>query len=48
MKDFLKTNCYDVQETMIIVGSCLKSMQPNAYKKLEEISSNIYDVWIIS
>ena len=44
MKDLLKTNCYDVQETMIIVGSCLESMQPNAYKKLEELSSNIYDV----
>ena len=48
MKDLLKTNCYDVQETMIIVGSCLENMQPNAYKKLKEISSNIYDVWIIS
>ncbi len=44
MKDLLKTNCYDVQETIIIVGSCLASMQPNVYKKLEEISSNIYDV----
>ncbi len=44
MKDLLKTNCYDTQETMIIVGSCLESMQPNAYKELEEISSNIYDV----
>ncbi|MCI8640471.1 MAG: hypothetical protein HFJ59_01150 [Clostridia bacterium] len=44
MKDLLKTNCFDIQETMIIVGSCLKSMQPNAYKQLEQISSNIYDV----
>ncbi len=44
MKDLLKTNCFDVQETMIIVGSCLKSMQPNAYKELENISTNIYDV----
>lgn len=44
MKDLLKTNCFDTQETMIIVGSCLKSMQPNAYKELEEISTNIYDV----
>lgn len=44
MKDLLKTNCFDVHETMIIVGSCLKSMQPNAYKKLEQISSNIYEV----
>ena len=44
MKDLLKTNCFDVEETMIIVGSCLYSMQPDAYKQLEEISENIYDV----
>lgn len=44
MKDLLKTNCFDVQEKIIIVGSCLPSMQPIAFKKLEEISSNIYDV----
>lgn len=44
MKDLLKVNCFDVQETMIIVGSCLKSMQPKAYRELEQISSNIYDV----
>lgn len=44
MKDLLKTNCFDVQETMIIVGSCLRSMQPKSYKELEQISPNIYDV----
>lgn len=44
MKDLLKTNCFDIQETMIIVGSCLKSMQPKAYEELQKISSNIYDV----
>lgn len=44
MKDLLKTNCFDVEETMIIVGSCLKRMQPDAYKELESMSSNIYDV----
>ena len=44
MQDLLKTNCFDVKETMIIVGSCLERMQPNAYKKLEQISTNIYDV----
>ena len=44
MKDLLKTNCFDVQEKMVIVGSCLSSMQPEAYKDLEKISSNIYDV----
>lgn len=44
MKDLLKTNCFDTQETMIIVGSCLESMQPEAFKELERISNNIYDV----
>lgn len=44
MQDLLKTNCFDVKETMIIAGSCLERMQPNAYKKLEQISTNIYDV----
>ena len=44
MKDLLKTNCFDIQETMIIVGSCLENMQPNAYKELEKISDNIYEV----
>jgi len=44
MQDLMKTNCYDVNDTMIIVGSCLERMQPKAYKELEKISSNIYDV----
>lgn len=44
MRDLLKTNCFDVQETMIIVGSCLERMQPKVYKELGQISSNIYDV----
>lgn len=44
MKDLLKTNCFDVPEVMIVVGSCLKAMQPEAYKELEKISSDIYEV----
>lgn len=44
MKDLLKTNCFDIQETMIIVGSCLLQMAPEAYKELNKISSNIYEV----
>ena len=35
MKDLLKTNCFDVEETMIIVGSCLERMQPNAFLELK-------------
>ena len=44
MKGLLKTNCFDTNETMIIVGSCLESMQPEGYKELKKISENIYDV----
>jgi hypothetical protein len=44
MQDLMKTNCYDVNDTIIIVGSCLERMQPEAYKELEKISSNIYEV----
>lgn len=43
-KNLMKTNCYDIDKTMIIVGSCLERMQPKAYEQLEKISNNIYDV----
>jgi hypothetical protein len=43
-KDLMKTNCYDVKDTLVIVGSCLERMQPKAYKKLEDMSDTIYDV----
>lgn len=48
MKDLMKTNCYDVDENMIIVGSCLKDMQPNAYQELTKMSKNIYEVCLES
>lgn len=44
MKDLIKTNIYDVEETIIVVGSCLKHMQPEGYKKLKDISENIYEL----
>ena len=44
MIDLLKTNCFYIDDGMIIVGSCLKNMQPCAYYELEKISLNIYDV----
>lgn len=44
MKDLLKSNIYDVNETIIIVGSCLPNMDKVAYDKLQQISSNIYDL----
>ena len=48
MKDLMKTNCYDISDNIIIVGSCLPKMQPNAYDKLKNISSDIYDVCLES
>ena len=44
MKELMKSNIYDVKETIIIVGSCLKNMQPEGFKKLKDISNNIYEV----
>lgn len=44
MKELMKSNIYDVDKTIIIVGSCLKNMEPNGFKKLEKISNNIYEV----
>lgn len=44
MKKLLKTNCFDTNETMVIAGTCLKDMSPNAYKQLKDISDNIYEV----
>lgn len=40
----MTTNCYDVKgETLIIVGTCLKCMQPNAYKELKK-KGQIYEL----
>ena len=43
-KDLMKTNCYDVKNTMVIIGTCLENMQPKAYEELTKISDAIYDV----
>lgn len=44
MKDLMKTNIYDVNDTIIIVGSCLQYMQPEGFEKLTKISNNIYEL----
>ena len=44
MKEVMTTNIYDISETIIIAGNCLKSMQPEGCKKLEGISPNIYNL----
>ena len=44
MKEVMKTNIYDVEDTVIIVGSCLKYKDPKGFEKLKEISNNIYEL----
>lgn len=44
MKELMKTNIYDVDDTIIIVGSCLKCTQPVGFQKLEKMSSNMYEI----
>lgn len=44
MKDLMKSNIYDTEKEMIIVGSCLKNMQPKAFEKLEKIGLPIFDL----
>ena len=36
MKELMKSNIYDVEETIIVVGSCLKNMQLEGYEKLQK------------
>lgn len=45
MKNLMKTNCYDVSENIVIVGSCLKTMQPKAFEELKKnYLDNIFEV----
>lgn len=44
MKDLMRSNIYDIDETIVIVGSCLRNMQPQGYDKIEKISENIYEL----
>lgn len=44
MKRLMDSNIYDVSDTIIIVGSCVKDVEKEGYKKLEKISKNIYEL----
>ena len=48
MKDLMRTNCYDISDNIIIIGSCLPKMQPDAYNKLKNISNDIYELCLES
>ncbi len=36
-KRFMQMNVYEGTEEFALIGSCLKNMQPKAYKKLEKL-----------
>ena len=40
----MRSNIYDVDETIIVVGSCLKNMQPQGFEKVKEVSEKIYEL----
>lgn len=44
IKDLLKSNIYDVYETIVVMGTCLPNMQPKGYDKIKELSENIYEL----
>lgn len=44
MKNLMKTNCYDIENEIAIVGSCLANMQPKAFKEISKMTQNIYEV----
>ncbi len=44
MKRLMDSNIYDTSSTIVIVGSCLKNMQPEGFEELKKISSNIYEL----
>ena len=44
MKDLLKSNIYDCSDEIIIVGSCLKAMQPKAFEEIENMNLLIFEI----
>ena len=44
MKELMKRNIYDCTNEIIIVGSCLKAMQPLAFAELEKMNLPMFDL----
>lgn len=44
IKNLLKSNIYDVNETIVVMGTCLPNMQPEGYEKIKKLSENIYEL----
>lgn len=44
MKDLMKSNIYECENEIVIVGSCLKAMQPKAYEAIENLKLPIFEL----
>jgi len=42
MKELMSHNIYEFQDSLIVCGSCLPNMDNEAFKKLQQISNQIY------
>ena len=40
----MDSNIYDVTNTIVIMGTCLKRMQPRAYEEILKLCDNIYEL----
>ena len=44
MKELMKTNVYDVGESVLIVGSCLPDMEPEGFAQLCASSGHVFEL----
>ncbi len=44
MRELMKTNVYDVGETVLIVGSCLPQMEPEGFARLREGADSVFEL----
>ena len=45
MKELLSTNCFDTEESIVILGSCLRDKE-NLKNEIQKISPYVYTVWL--
>ena len=44
MKDLMKTNIYDCEQEIVIMGSCVKDVKPICYEKIVEWNIPIFEL----
>ena len=44
MKELMKTNVYDVGESVLIVGSCLPDMEPDGFAQLRAEADHVFEL----